>query len=365
MDLALVLANVIEEILVATADVNVPSSFVLRITRILRSIRIVRILRVMRVAEDLRLLVTCILFSVKSFIWALLLLFLIIYILGVYLTQSVHIYRIENNNPLDEGSRELTKWYGTVPVASLSLFQALTGGVDWNEIVQPLMDNLHPAWGLLVVLWISFSILAVLNIITGSFVQNAIERSLSVKEMDKVTQARKLFSFLDVDENGFIDRDEIGKHLDSEAVQDFFRLIDVDTSEAHCLFDLLDCSGDGSIDFEQFLSGVLRLQGQAKALDMIMLILDTRHGFEQQGAMMNTMYSSIMQLSEALKNNEAVPNNHKLQRNYTDSSSGYTLWSSEGDARTGKFVSRPNTSPNNFRHDVFDSMRPTTNQSLR
>merc|ERR1712107_449786 len=116
-----------------------------------------------------------------------------------------------------------------------------------NDIVTPLMTHLDPVWGLMTVLWIAFSILAVLNIITGTFVHNAMEQAANEKEKGRMTQARKLFSCLDIDDSGVIARDEIEKHLDSPAVQDFFRVIDVATTEAQCVFELLDCSGDGYI----------------------------------------------------------------------------------------------------------------------
>merc|ERR1712039_246314 len=94
--------------------------------------------------------------------------------------------------------------------------------------------------------------------------------------------ASGLFMRLDQDMSGSISIDEIEEHLQDPAVRDFFRLIDVDETEAQCLFDILDNSGDGTIDLEEFLNGCLRLQGQAKSLDLFILTRDTRMAFETQ-----------------------------------------------------------------------------------
>merc|ERR1719424_1584442 len=60
-----------------------------RIFRLLRAVRVVRVLRVMAVAEDLQLLVSCILHSFSSFFWACILLLIMIYIVSIYLTQLI------------------------------------------------------------------------------------------------------------------------------------------------------------------------------------------------------------------------------------------------------------------------------------
>merc|ERR1711920_439223 len=44
----------------------------------------------------------------------------------------------------------------------------------------------------------------------------------------------------------------------------------------------MDMSGNGTIDFDEFLSACLRLQGSARALDLILLTRDSRRFFEQQ-----------------------------------------------------------------------------------
>merc|ERR1719401_362606 len=119
-----------------------------------------------------------------------------------------------------------------------------------------------------------------MNVITGTFVQGAITYAQEVKEQQNMMQARLLFKELDEDSSGFISFDEIEKHLESQAVQEYFKMIDVDPSEAKHLFEMLDINDSGEIDLEEFLSGCLRLQGPAKALDLLLVTRENRRFFE-------------------------------------------------------------------------------------
>jgi len=297
MDLFLIVAQIIEEFLVITAQDTVGSGVnfsVLRAIRMLRCVRILRVLRLTSFFDSLRRLVACMIHSVLSFVWSFVLLFLLLYMYGIYLTQSVHLHLLETGT----GDDELRRWYGSVPQAILSLFQALTGGVDWNDIVEPLSTHMGVGWSVVTTLWMAFLILAVMNIITGNFVQNSIELAAKVKSIDDVFQAKRLFKCLDIDSSGAISTDEIHNHLGSSAVQQFFRSVDVDISEAEALFEILDVSGDGLIDCDEFISGCLRLQGGARAVDLVLMTIDTRRGFEHMGASLDELAGKMQQLQD-------------------------------------------------------------------
>eukprot|EP00931_Biecheleriopsis_adriatica_P003759 TRINITY_DN105529_c0_g1_i1.p1 TRINITY_DN105529_c0_g1~~TRINITY_DN105529_c0_g1_i1.p1 ORF type:complete len:584 (+),score=82.80 TRINITY_DN105529_c0_g1_i1:89-1840(+) len=301
LDLILIVSQILEEVLLlSTGTVGSGINFtLLRLVRMLRCVRIMKVLRLTRFFDDLRNLVACIVYSTKSFVWSFLFVFLLIYIFGIYLTQSVHLHRLEVGVNA-KGDDELQKWFGSVGKAILSLFEGLTGGVDWNDLVQPLMEYMHPGWGVATVLWMSFLILAVMNIINGVFVSSAIELSQRVKAVDNVFYARRLFKCLDRDESGAISTDEIHSHLESRAVKDFFRSIDVDVHEAESLFEILDVSGDGVIDCDEFISGCLRLQGQARALDLILMTLDNRRGFEHTAFQLSAIQASVQKIQQQM-----------------------------------------------------------------
>merc|ERR1712032_324624 len=54
-------------------------------------------------------------------------------------------------------------------------------------------------------------------------------------------------------------------------MQNYFKAIDVDPSEAKGVFELLDIDDSGTIDVQEFISGCVRLRGPAKALELAVL----------------------------------------------------------------------------------------------
>mmetsp|Transcript_125286 Transcript_125286/g.350816 ORF Transcript_125286/g.350816 Transcript_125286/m.350816 type:complete len:630 (+) Transcript_125286:65-1954(+) len=273
-DLLLIGFQVTEAILSGS---NLSSTTLLRLARMLRTVRVLRAIHVMRIAQELRLLVSCILHSAHTFWWSMILIMTMIYVFAVHFSQIALAQRIEDGLPASsEGPGRLSKWYGNVPRSALSLFQGLTGGVDWNDLVEPLVEYVSPWMGTVFFLYTSFAMLCVMNVVMATFVQNATERAAEVHEAHKVFQAGRLFETLDSDSKGTITLDEIERNLQSPAVQDFFKSIDVDVKEARILFDMLDADDSGEIEFSEFISGCMRLQGPSKAIDLVLVMREIR-----------------------------------------------------------------------------------------
>merc|ERR1712012_457571 len=51
----------------------------------------------------------------------------------------------------------------------------------------------------------------------------------------------------------------------------------VSTNDTHMLFRLMDLNGSGNVDIDEFCTGCLRLQGEAKAVETHTLIYMLRH----------------------------------------------------------------------------------------
>jgi len=61
----------------------------------------------------------------------------------------------------------------------------------------------------------------------------------------------------------------------------YFEAIDVNPSEAKGLFSLLDLDNSGTIDAEEFLAGCIRLRGPAKALELALLVQQVERLFRK------------------------------------------------------------------------------------
>merc|ERR1719330_1644341 len=154
----------------------------------------------------------------------------------------------------------------------MRLFQTITNGIEWHAVFMPLMLHISPAMGLVFAAYILFMTFAILNIVTGVFVDAALSRRRKEKDLFMVNNLREFFIKMDMNRNGTISWEEFEAHLGEERLVAFFKDIDLCMSEAKGLFRLLDSDGSGFIDMDEFLSGCLNLRGPARALDMQLLM---------------------------------------------------------------------------------------------
>merc|ERR1719382_2390346 len=118
------------------------------------------------------MLVHSITFAAKSVFWAIMLLVMIVYAFGVILTQSV-MEHTEGGKRLEDA--DLMLYYGDLYRSMLSLWMAVSGGISWIELTEPLERIGNTTWITLFLLYVIFVYFFILNVVTGVFVQNAFE----------------------------------------------------------------------------------------------------------------------------------------------------------------------------------------------
>eukprot|EP00927_Polykrikos_kofoidii_P044696 TRINITY_DN38594_c0_g1_i1.p1 TRINITY_DN38594_c0_g1~~TRINITY_DN38594_c0_g1_i1.p1 ORF type:complete len:644 (+),score=81.49 TRINITY_DN38594_c0_g1_i1:112-2043(+) len=249
------------------------SNNILVYLRLVRFVRVFRLVRILRFVEELRTIMVCILGSMRSLAWTMLLLLMLIYIVGICLTQVVLDHRMRSQNI---PTAELLYWFGSTTSTCFTLYKCITSGVSWDESVKPLIADIHPILGFLFASYIAFTVFAVLNVITGAVVEKAMEFAESDKREHVISKICELFKRTDDDGSGEITWLEFQDTLETEDMQEYFKSIDVDISEAKGLFDLLDADQSGSIDAVEFVSGCVRLTGPAKAFDIGLLLFEIR-----------------------------------------------------------------------------------------
>jgi voltage-gated sodium channel len=309
-DMLVVSLQLAEEIGAAVAadsnDTNLTSNFTtLRVVRILRLIRILRLVRVIRLIGELRMLVLSIISSMRSLCWTILLLVLLIYTTGLYLTQSVTEYRLKYPEKDTENIRILTDKFGELLPAMSTLFQSITGGLDWGEVAYtPLVEEISPWLGAFYTVYMAFSILAMMNVVTGVFVESVLKCAKSEKDLFMVNNARELFLSLDDGINTQMTWELFQSKLDAPQMQEFFKAIDVDKSEARGLFSLLDLDHSDTVSIEEFINGCLRLRGPAKSLDMALVIQEVR---DAMGTLRKLEEISSLIQAKTLQRNRTEP----------------------------------------------------------
>jgi len=148
--------------------------------------------------------------------------------------------------------------------------------MDWGDMANPLVTHLSATYGIIFAGYIIFAILAMMNVMTGVFVEAALGIAKADEDAYMVTHMKNLLKVTDKDESGSISWEEFEEQLDNPAMMEYFKCIDVDITEGRSLFDILDPEAEGQIESDTFVSGCLRLRGPARALDLEILANLTR-----------------------------------------------------------------------------------------
>lgn len=295
-DLLVVGSALLEETLSYIVDQGpsvLSNTKVMRVLRILRLVRALRVLRAARFFRELRTLVYGILLSFSSLFWACILGSATIFVFSVYTTQGVSAFFIneiedgEDPNITQETRDSLRACCSSLPITMYVHWKAISGGVNWGEVADPLFE-ISKIMGFVFTLYVIFSICAILNVVTGVFVNKALK--IAEADMDTMmlesAQTRRshqkkieaAFKSADADFSGQIDAEEFAIHCQDEQFQAFFRYLELDLegTDPHDLFEMLDFSGDGNLDIEEFCSGCCVLKGYARSIDL------ARHVFQHK-----------------------------------------------------------------------------------
>jgi hypothetical protein len=288
--------EVVFELVARSSAVDSKKVKSLRVLRVLRLLRILRVLRVLHLIRELRAIVSSIVGSFRSLVWVVVLLFLMMYIVAVFFTQSVTDHLMEKNDEDKERSEHddtLHEFFGSLGRSILSLWQAISGGKDWDDFGWPLYAETGFITGLIFTGFIAFSLLALLNVVTGVFVQTALLSAKDEEDSFMTTQILQLLKVCRTKRDAMIGMDVISDSLEDPSHSREWKSIGVNHEDAKFLFKLLDIGSNGEVAFEEFLAGCLRLHGQAKAVDLLTVMQEGRKNFEQ-------IMSKFVLLSEAM-----------------------------------------------------------------
>merc|ERR1712232_240200 len=83
----------------------------------------------------------------------------------------------------------------------------------------------------------------------------------------------------------FIDEETFYKLMSNDTVRAHFAILGIEVNHAQCLFQLLDQDQSGRISMDEFIAGCLRMRGDAKAVDMALLLFTTRRVLKKLDSM--------------------------------------------------------------------------------
>eukprot|EP00931_Biecheleriopsis_adriatica_P026253 TRINITY_DN15996_c0_g1_i2.p1 TRINITY_DN15996_c0_g1~~TRINITY_DN15996_c0_g1_i2.p1 ORF type:complete len:630 (-),score=99.46 TRINITY_DN15996_c0_g1_i2:84-1973(-) len=250
---------------------------VLRVVRVIRVVRVLRVIRILRFFRDLRILIAAIGSTLKTASFALILIVLIMYMFGIALTQLVAEHYVQTVLDGVEMHSDLLVLYGSIPKTVFCLFQTISGGIDWNDAMVPLIST-GPLASSLFVIYVSFMVLCVMNVLLGIFCQCALDTTatdrenviqLQLQERDRfVKTLRDMFREWDQTGDEKCSLEEFRSHIKDEMTQALLRSLDIEGRDALAFFELLDRDGSGYVDLTEFITGCITLRGGAKAMQL-------------------------------------------------------------------------------------------------
>lgn len=264
----------------------------MRALRIIRLLRIVRIFRVLRFLRDLRTLIISVGASIRPLAWSVVILLLMLYVVAMYFTEVVLDHRV---NPSDDTGAEtaantliLIDHFGSLNNSVFTLYQVITGGMDWRDVTDPLMHNIGSYVGYIFAFYIAFAVICMINLFTGIFVQTALQHAEHEKQLETVNSLRDILTRKgdtsvrsehnggNAGNGGYVSASDFEAHLSDPEMQRYLRDIDVDATSASGLFQLLDPDDCGLIPINQVLTGCIRLRGPAKSIDLAALMWELK-----------------------------------------------------------------------------------------
>merc|ERR1712228_718482 len=113
--------------------------------------------------------------TLKSAVWALSLLGVIMYLAGIVFTQATVDFLSEPSN--GQGSDNIAEQilqdrFGSLPDSMYTLFMAMCNGIDWGDLSTPLAQA-GDHYVAVFIFYIFFTYFGLMNVITSVFVQSA------------------------------------------------------------------------------------------------------------------------------------------------------------------------------------------------
>lgn len=260
----------------------------LRLLRTLKVLKLLRLVRLLRGFRELRLILASTLGSAKALFWAFLLVLTITFMFAVCLLQMCASHVAES--PADW--RYFEDYWSSVGTGMLTLSMATMGGQDWEVLAKPLHRVGWYAYAALLA-YVFVSAYGVFNILNSIFIQATVEYAERDKQLrlelelekkhEHVEALRSLFHGFDRDNDGTISMSEFQGELANPVMVAFLGTLDIPTTDAKQLFNILSRHGKKQVDIDAFVHGCIKLKGGAKSIDLHALLQEQRKYSKEAG----------------------------------------------------------------------------------
>lgn len=281
--------NVFDMLLVIQASLEVGTMYLsaadgkganlsfLRATRVVKVLKALRVVRLMRSLRELRMILVLILGSLRSMVWAMLLVVVSSYVFALVIVQGVA-EKLSGEIDFDQDRlQDIWNYWGSLGDSMLTLFMAISGGINWRSASQSLQDVgiIYQLVFMLYVAWFTFVLTNVITAIVvestmqfgGKDMQGEIQSQLEKKE-EYESSLRCVFEEMDTNGDGQISYEAFTEKLGKPEFWGFLSSLGLEIADADTFFYMLSDHGRKTVTLDQFVAGCIRMRGPAQALDL-------------------------------------------------------------------------------------------------
>lgn len=247
------------------------------------ALRAIRMLRTFRLCRGIRLLLRACQAFLPSLGWAMVL-------LAVFMSAGSLIMGTLLQ-PFINGSAELEDrvwiWYhyGTAYRSFYTLYEITFAG-NWPVKTRPVMDKVSQAFSIFFLIYVTVIVFAIIRVITAVFLKDTLDAAHNDaehlvaealrKKAEYVEKLESVFQQIDDSGQGMITEARLNEILQDPKVAVYFQTLDLDVHEGTALFHILD-NGDGEVTLDEFINGILRCRGPARAIDQVAMRAELKH----------------------------------------------------------------------------------------
>jgi hypothetical protein len=245
-----------------------------------------RALKVIKGFSTLRAILVCIQGSFVTLLWSVLMLCIVFYIFSLIFVQQAASRIQDIGDRSDPASMDILDLFESVQVSMLTLGKAAFGGEDWGVALGAATEcGLLSA--LFFMLFICFSQIALINVITGIFVDNAMQSLSPSREQLAITLAEEERAFakelemlciaVDLDKSGRLSKEQCNALLKEGRAPMLLHLLGFNRNNVERFLEVLcDASLDNQVEIKSFVRGCMRLKGAASSFDLQTMMADLK-----------------------------------------------------------------------------------------
>jgi len=213
---------------------------------------------------------------------------------------------------IDQDVKEASLMYfGSVLLAIVHLYMAVTGGNDWFKYYE-VVERCGTFYRLIFLFFTFFFVFALFNILTGIFVEKAVLATQPDRDeiiMDQCRKSRReadefrdLCKHLDEDDSGTISYAEFIESMQDDRMVAYMASVGLEVHDVELFFRIVtNAAHNEQITIDQFVEGCMSMRGQATGLDMQKSLFETSKLHMRLQLMENVITARMAELSRVLQ----------------------------------------------------------------